>query len=123
MIYQYSYLLLVCSFGALLLLSADHPNIVLTSCLPHGFGIPGIVSLTLLEGRKRFQGNVTFSIALLTIFFSIGQILGPYISGTIIDYFESYFHNFCISFIISVSGMFMLNPRIKFRFLLYYFLS
>ena len=103
---------LVCSVGALLLLFADHPNIVLTSCILYGFGIPGIVSLTLLEGRERFQGNITFSIAFLTMFFSVGQILGPYVSGNIIDYFESYFHAISLSaFSLALGGIFMLNPK------------
>ena len=95
-----------------MLLFTNDPNIIFLSCVLYGFGIPGIVSLTLLEGRRRFQGNITFSIALLTTFFSVGQILGPYVSGTIIDYFDNYSLAIAISAVsLAIGGLLMLNPK------------
>ena len=100
----------VSALGALMLFFILSPPLIIISCIFFGFGIPGIVSLTLLEGRSRFKGNTTTSIAILTTFFSIGQILGPYISGSIIDYYNDYFLAILISAIsLGLGGIFMLR--------------
>ena len=47
------------------------------ACSLYGLGVPGSVALILVEGKKRFIGNVNISVAIMTTAFSIGQIFGP----------------------------------------------
>lgn len=101
---------LISALGALILLFTTSHLLVLMSCILYGFGIPGVVSLTLLEGKKRFQGSTTTSIALLTTSFSFGQILGPYVSGSLIDRYDDYILAITISAIfLAVGGLLMID--------------
>ena len=101
----------ISALGAILLLIIDNSTGILISCFLYGFGIPGIVALTLLEGKRRYNGNVTAGIAILTTSFSVGQILGPYISGNIIDYYGNYFYAISASGIfLTFGGILMLRP-------------
>ena len=50
-----------------------------------GSTFPGITALALLEGQARFHGAVRVSTAILTSAFSMGQMIGPYLAGIIID--------------------------------------
>ena len=101
----------ISALGAILLLIIDNKAGILISCFLYGFGIPGIVALTLLEGKRRYNGNVTAGIAILTTSFSVGQILGPYISGNIIDYYGNYFYAISASGIfLTFGGILMLRP-------------
>ncbi len=103
------------ALGALILLVFSSKTLIIISCIFYGFGIPGIVSLSLLEGRRRFRGNTTTSIAILTTFFSIGQIIGPYASGSAIDYYDNYFFAISMAAVsLAFGGIFMLNPRRKY---------
>ena len=107
----------VSALGALILFFTLSQPLIIISCILFGFGIPGIVSLTLLEGKNRFKGNTTTSIAILTTFFSIGQILGPYISGSIIDYYNDYLLAILISSIsLGLGGVFMLRTFRRFSY-------
>ena len=49
-----------------------------------------ITALALLEGQSRYSGSIRVSTAILTSSFSIGQMIGPYFGGVIIDLFNSY---------------------------------
>jgi MFS family permease len=49
-----------------------------------------ITALALLEGQYRYIGSIRVSTAILTSSFSVGQVIGPYFGGVIIDLFNSY---------------------------------
>ena len=78
----------------------------------YGLGVPGSVALVLVEGKKRFIGNVNISVAIMTSAFSIGQILGPYISGILIDSENDYKSSIFLAIVCLVlSSILMLNPK------------
>ena len=73
---------------------------------------PGSVALILVEGKKRFVGNISTSVAILTSAFSIGQILGPYLSGILIDIENEYKSSIILAFVCLVlSSFLMLDPK------------
>ena len=108
-------LFLSCStvtLGVSFLLFNDNLNYFLISCLLYGLGVPGSVALVLVEGKKRFIGNVNISVAIMTSAFSVGQILGPYISGILIDLENNYKSSIFLAIICLVlSSILMLDPR------------
>ena len=78
----------------------------------YGLGVPGSVALVLVEGKKRFIGNVNISVAIMTSAFSVGQILGPYISGILIDLENNYKSSIFLAIICLVlSSILMIDPR------------
>ena len=103
---------LIVTLGVLLLFFNNNINYFLISCLLYGLGVPGSVALVLVEGKKRFIGNINVSVAILTTGFSVGQILGPYISGILIDLENDYKSSVFLAIICLVlSSILMLNPR------------
>ena len=108
-------LFLSCStvtLGVSFLLFNNNLNYFLISCLLYGLGVPGSVALVLVEGKKRFIGNVNISVAIMTSAFSVGQILGPYISGILIDLENNYKSSIFLAIICLVlSSILMLDPR------------
>ncbi len=50
-----------------------------------------ITALALLEGQSRYNGSIRVSTAILTSSFSVGQMIGPYLSGLLTDYYNSFF--------------------------------
>ena len=108
-------LFLSCStvtLGVSFLLFNDNLNYFLISCLLYGLGVPGSVALVLVEGKKRFIGNVNISVAIMTSAFSVGQILGPYISGILIDLENNYKSSiFLASLCLVLSSILMIDPR------------
>ena len=90
----------------------EKPTLLLISCLLYGLGVPGSVALVLVEGKKRFIGNVNISVAIMTSAFSVGQILGPYISGILIDLENNYKSSIFLAIICLVlSSILMIDPR------------
>ncbi len=86
--------------------------ILALSCLLYGLGVPGSVALVLVEGKKRFSGNINISVAILTAAFSIGQILGPYISGMLIDLEKNYHSSIILAVIcLIISSILMLDVK------------
>ncbi len=82
------------------------------ACLLYGLGVPGSVALILVEGKKRFIGNVNISVAIMTTAFSIGQILGPYVSGMLIDLEHNYKSSIYLAISCMIlSSILMLNPK------------
>ena len=82
------------------------------ACLLYGLGVPGSVALILVEGKKRFIGNVNISVAIMTTAFSIGQILGPYVSGMLIDLENNYKSSIYLAISCMIlSSILMLNPK------------
>ena len=108
-------LFLSCStvtLGVSFLLFNNNLNYFLISCLLYGLGVPGSVALVLVEGKKRFIGNVNISVAIMTSAFSVGQILGPYISGILIDLENNYKSSIFLAIICLVlSSILMIDPR------------
>ena len=108
-------LFLSCStvtLGVSFLLFNDNLNYFLISCLLYGLGVPGSVAFVLVEGKKRFIGNVNISVAIMTSAFSVGQILGPYISGILIDLENNYKSSIFLAIICLVlSSILMIDPR------------
>ena len=108
-------LFLSCStvtLGVSFLLFNNNLNYFLISCLLYGLGVPGSVALVLVEGKKRFIGNVNISVAVMTSAFSVGQILGPYISGILIDLENNYKSSIFLAIICLVlSSILMIDPR------------
>ena len=70
-----------------------------------------ITALALLEGQSRYNGSIRVSTAILTSSFSVGQMIGPYFGGVIIDLFNSYSIALTISSIsLFVASILMINP-------------
>ena len=100
--------------GLGILLSGISINMVeiLISCVLFGITFVPITAMTLLEGQKRFLGSFIVSTAILTSCFSIGQMIGPYITGFITDLTGSFKMSMYISGFILISGSFlMINPK------------
>ncbi len=114
--------LLFCScstvgLGVLFLFFSNNQNYFLIACLLYGIGVPGSVALVLIEGKKRFVGNVNVSVAIMTTAFSFGQILGPYISGILIDLENEYKSSIFVAIVCLVlSSILMLNPKRVIKF-------
>ena len=71
-----------------------------------------ITALALLEGQTRYKGSIRVSTAILTISFSIGQMIGPYFGGIIIDFFLSYDVALYISSIsLFIASILVINPN------------
>ena len=78
----------------------------------YGLGVPGSVALILVEGKKRFIGNVNISVAIMTTAFSVGQILGPFVSGILIDAEGDYESSILLAIICLVFASFlMVSPK------------
>ena len=85
-------------------------GITLASILLGSTFIP-ITALALLEGQSRYSGSIRVSTAILTSSFSVGQMIGPYFGGFIIDLFSSYNIVLTISSIsLFVASLLMINP-------------
>ncbi len=70
-----------------------------------------ITALALLEGQSRYSGSIRVSTAILTSSFSVGQMIGPYFGGVIIDLFNSYNIALSISSILLfIASILMINP-------------
>ena len=70
-----------------------------------------ITALALLEGQSRYNGSIRVSTAILTSSFSVGQMIGPYFGGVIIDLFNSYSIALIISSIsLFIASILMINP-------------
>ena len=70
-----------------------------------------ITALALLEGQSRYNGSIRISTAILTSSFSVGQMIGPYFGGFIIDLFNSYSIALTISSIsLFIASILMINP-------------
>jgi len=101
-----------CSLGVSFLIFESNLNLFLLSCLLYGFGVPGSVALILVEGKKRFVGNISISVAIMTSAFSVGQILGPYISGILIDIEDEYKSSIILALVCLVlSSFLMIDPK------------
>ena len=71
-----------------------------------------ITALALLEGQSRYNGSIRVSTAILTSSFSVGQMIGPYFGGVIIDLFNSYSIALTISSIsLFIASILMINPK------------
>ncbi len=100
------------TLGVLFLFFGNKLNFFFISCLLYGLGVPGSVALILVEGKKRFVGNINTSVAILTSAFSIGQIFGPYLSGILIDSENEYKSSIILAFVCLVlSSFLMIDPK------------
>ena len=85
-------------------------GIILASILLGATFIP-ITALAFLEGQIRYSGSIRVSTAILTTAFSVGQMIGPYFGGLIIDLFFSYKIALFISSIsLFIASLLMINP-------------
>jgi len=85
-------------------------GIIFASILLGATFIP-ITALAFLEGQIRYNGSIRVSTAILTTAFSIGQMIGPYFGGLIIDLFFSYKIALFISSIsLFIASLLMINP-------------
>jgi len=77
-----------------------------------GSTFPGITALALLEGQARFCGTVRVSTAILTSAFSLGQMVGPYLAGIIIDKTGHFATAMTVSAsTLIIAALLMLNPQ------------
>ena len=103
---------LTVALGVLLLIFNNNLNYFLISCMLYGLGVPGSVALVLVEGKKRFIGNTNISVAIMTTAFSVGQILGPFISGILIDSQGDYKSSILLAIIcLLFSSIMMISPK------------
>ena len=100
------------TIGLIFLLIQNNIYFLLISCALYGLGVPGSVAFILVEGKKRFIGNISFAVAILTTGFSLGQILGPFISGILIDLTKNYFNSILLAMLcLFFSGLLMLEIK------------
>ena len=103
---------LILGLGVLFSVLINNEFGIFISCILFGLSFVPITSMCLLEGQKRFSGSFIVSTAILTFSFSIGQMIGPYLSGLLTDYYGSFFFSMIISGIILIFGsLLMINPN------------
>lgn len=103
---------LTVALGVSILFFNNNLNYFLISCIFYGLGVPGSVALVLVEGKKRFIGNVNISVAIMTTAFSVGQILGPFVSGILIDSKGDYDSSILLAIIcLLFSSILMISPK------------
>ena len=103
---------LILGLGVLFSVLINNEFGIFISCILFGLSFVPITSMCLLEGQKRFSGSFIVSTAILTFSFSIGQMIGPYLSGLLTDYYNSFFFSMIISGIVLVFGsLLMINPK------------
>ena len=103
---------LILGLGVLFSVLINNEFGIFISCILFGLSFVPITSMCLLEGQKRFSGSFIVSTAILTFSFSVGQMIGPYLSGLITDYYNSFFFSMIISGIVLIFGsLLMINPK------------
>ena len=103
---------LILGIGVLFSVLINNEFGIFLSCILFGISFVPITSMCLLEGQKRFSGSFIISTAILTFSFSIGQMIGPYLSGLLTDYYGSFFFSMIISGIVLIFGsLLMINPK------------
>ena len=103
---------LILGLGVLFSVLINNEFGIFISCILFGLSFVLITSMCLLEGQKRFSGSFIVSTAILTFSFSIGQMIGPYLSGLLTDYYNSFFFSMIISGIVLIFGsLLMINPK------------
>ena len=103
---------LILGLGVLFSVLINNEFGIFISCILFGLSFVPITSMCLLEGQKRFSGSFIVSTAILTFSFSIGQMIGPYLSGLLTDYYGSFFLSMIISGIVLIFGsLLMINPN------------
>ncbi len=103
---------LILGLGVLFSVLINNEFGIFLSCILFGISFVPITSMCLLEGQNRFSGSFIVSTAILTFSFSIGQMIGPYLSGLLTDYYGSFFFSMIISGIVLIFGSFlMINPN------------
>ena len=103
---------LILGLGVLFSVLINNEFGIFISCILFGLSFVPITSMCLLEGQKRFSGSFIVSTAILTFSFSIGQMIGPYLSGLLTDYYDSFFFSMIISGIVLIFGsLLMINPK------------
>ena len=103
---------LILGLGVLFSVLINNEFGIFISCILFGLSFVPITSMCLLEGQERFSGSFIVSTAILTFSFSIGQMIGPYLSGLLTDYYNSFFFSMIISGIVLIFGSFlMINPK------------
>ena len=102
---------LILGLGVLFSVLINNEFGIFISCILFGLSFVPITSMCLLEGQERFSGSFIVSTAILTFSFSIGQMIGPYLSGLLTDYYNSFFFSMIISGIVLIFGsLLMINP-------------
>ena len=76
---------IVMAIGILMPVLIENKLGIIFSAIFLGSTFVPITALALLEGQTRYKGSIRVSTAILTISFSIGQMIGPYFGGIIID--------------------------------------
>ena len=103
---------LILGLGVLFSVLINNEFGIFISCILFGLSFVPITSMCLLEGQERFSGSFIVSTAILTFSFSIGQMIGPYLSGLLTDYYNSFFFSMIISGIVLIFGsLLMINPN------------
>ena len=103
---------IVMAIGILMSVLIENKLGIIFSAIFLGSTFVPITALALLEGQTRYKGSIRVSTAILTISFSIGQMIGPYFGGIIIDFFLSYDVALYISSIsLFIASILVINPN------------
>ena len=103
---------IVMAIGILMPVLIENKLGIIFSAIFLGSTFVPITALALLEGQTRYKGSIRVSTAILTISFSIGQMIGPYFGGIIIDFFLSYDVALYISSIsLFIASILVINPN------------
>ena len=103
---------LIMGIGILMPVIVDHKLGIIFAAILLGATFIPITALAFLEGQSRYKGSIRVSTAILTSSFSIGQMVGPYFGGIIIDSFSSYDVALTISSIsLLFAAILMIHPN------------
>ena len=98
--------------GILMPVIVDHKVGIIFAAILLGANFIPITALAFLEGQSRYKGYIRVSTAILTSSFSIGQMVGPYFGGIMIDLFSSYDIALTISSIsLFFAAIFLVHPN------------
>ena len=103
---------LIMGIGILMPVIVDHKLGIIFAAILLGATFIPITALAFLEGQSRYKGSIRVSTAILTSSFSIGQMVGPYFGGIMIDLFSSYDIALIISSIsLLFAAILMIHPN------------
>ena len=83
--------------GLILFVSLQNTIAVFIAAITFGGTFMGIVSMSVTFGKELWVERSTQAVAILTTFFSVGQIAGPFVAGFLSDVYSSYTYPLLLS--------------------------
>ncbi|TYB33788.1 MAG: YbfB/YjiJ family MFS transporter [Flexistipes sinusarabici] len=83
--------------GLILFVSLQNTIAVFITAITFGGTFMGIVSMSVTFGKELWVERSTQAVAILTTFFSVGQIIGPFVAGFLSDVYNSFTYPLLLS--------------------------